>query len=92
MSIEEINRIAIINSIFNAHEFLRFMISLKYGLVSLRYSVIDTVLFPLPLHSYWKELLLKNLPILPGFLQFSSFSESVLISLTVLTLIVFYSN
>ena len=42
------------------------MISFKYGLILLRYSPIDSVLFLPPLLSYSKQLLLQKLPTLTG--------------------------
>ena len=54
LSIEEIKLFAIANSVFDVSDFLRlFMISFKCGLILLRYSPTDSVLFlsPLPSHS-----------------------------------------
>ena len=53
LSLEEIKLIAIVSCIFHELEFLRlFMMSFKYGLVLLRYSSNDSVLFLWPLLSY----------------------------------------
>ena len=44
---------AIVNLNFYVSDFLRlFMMSFKYGLILLRYSSADSVLFPSPLLSY----------------------------------------
>ena len=46
LSLEEIKLIAIFNWIFHVSDFLRlFMMSFKYGLILLRYSLTDRVLF-----------------------------------------------
>ena len=53
LPLEEIKFIAIVNSIFHVSDFLRlFMMSFKRGLILLRYSSIDSVLFLSPLPSY----------------------------------------
>ena len=53
LSIEEIKLFAIVNLIFHVQGFLRlFMMSLKYGLILLRYSSTDSVSFKSPLLSY----------------------------------------
>ena len=53
LSIEEIKLFAIVNLIFHVQDFLRlFMMSLKYGLILLRYSSTDSVSFISPLLSY----------------------------------------
>ena len=50
LSIEEIKLIAIVSPSLHVSDFLRlFMMSFKYGLISLRYSSIDSVLFLWPL-------------------------------------------
>ena len=52
LSLEEIKLIAVVNCISNVSDFLRlFMMSFKYGVILLRYSSTDKVLFPLPLLS-----------------------------------------
>ena len=53
LTLEGIKLIAIVNSIFHVSDFLRlFMMSFKCGLILLRYSSIDSVLFLSPLPSY----------------------------------------
>ena len=52
-SSEEIKLIAIINRVFHVSDFLGlFMVSFKYVLILLRYSLTDSVLFLSPLLSY----------------------------------------
>ena len=52
LSMEEIKLTAIVNPI-HVSDFLRlFMVSFKYGLILLRYSSTDSVLFLLLLFSY----------------------------------------
>ena len=52
LSLEDIQLIAIANLTFRVSDFLRlFMISFKCGLILLRYSSIDSVLFLSPLLS-----------------------------------------
>ena len=59
--LEEIKIIVIVDWIFYVQDFLRsFMISFKYGLILLRYSSVDTVLFLSPLLSYSIYFLLQN--------------------------------
>ena len=61
MSMVEIKLFAIVNWIFHVSDFLRlFMTSVKYGLILLRYSETDSVLFlsSLLLHSI--KLLLQE--------------------------------
>ena len=68
MSLEEIKLITVVNWFFHVSDFLRvFMMYFKYGLISPRNSLIDRVLFLLPLLSYSIKLLFKNLPNLTGF-------------------------
>ena len=68
MSLEEIKLITVVNWFFHVSDFLRvFMMYFKYGLISSRNSLIDRVLFLLPLLSYSIKLLFKNLPNLTGF-------------------------
>ena len=67
LSTEEIKLIAIVSWIFYVSDILRlFMISFIYGLLWLRYSSADSVLFLSPLlsHSIW--LLLQKLLALTG--------------------------
>ena len=46
LSMKEINLFAIVNWIFHASDFFRFiMMSFKYGLILLAYSSTDSVLF-----------------------------------------------
>ena len=46
LSIEETKLFAVVNWIFHMSDFLRlFMVSFKYGLISLRYSSTDNILF-----------------------------------------------
>ena len=53
VSLEDIKLITIVNSIFHVSDFWSlFLMSFKHGLISLRYSLIDRVLFPSPLVSY----------------------------------------
>ena len=53
LSLEEIKLIVAVNWIFHVSDFLRlFMISFKYGLILLRYSLIESVLFLSLLLSY----------------------------------------
>ena len=53
LSLEDIKSIAIFNWIFQVEDFLRlFMMSFNYGLILLRYSSTDNVLFLSPLLSY----------------------------------------
>ena len=42
------------------------MISFKYGLILLRYSSTDSVLFLSPLRSYSMQFLFQKSPTLPG--------------------------
>ena len=65
--LEEIKLIVIVNWIFHVWNVLRsFMIYFKYGLTLLRHSSTDSVLFPSPLFSYSKWLMLQKLPTLIG--------------------------
>ena len=67
LSTEETNLFAIVNWIFPVSNFLRlFMMSFKYGLISLRYSSTDSVLFPSLLLLYSKQLLLQKIFTLTG--------------------------
>ena len=67
LSMEETNLFAIVNWIFPVSNFLRlFMMSFKYGLISLRYSSTDSVLFPSLLLLYSKQLLLQKIFTLTG--------------------------
>ena len=53
VSLEGIKLIVIVNCNFHVSDFLRlFMLSFKYGLILLRYSSMDSVLFLSPLLSY----------------------------------------
>ena len=52
LSLEEMKLIATVYWIFQELDFLRLLISSKYGLISLRYSLIDGVLFLSALLSY----------------------------------------
>ena len=53
LPLEETKLIAIGNWFFHVSDFLRsFLISTKYSVILLRYSLIDCVLFPSPLLSY----------------------------------------
>ena len=53
LSLEETKLIAIVNWIFHVSDLLRsFIMSFKYGLILLRYSLTDSVLFLSPLLSY----------------------------------------
>ena len=53
LSLEDVNMIAIVNWIFYVSDFLRlFMISFKYGLISLKCSSIDGISSLSPLLSY----------------------------------------
>ena len=53
LSSEEIKLIAIVDWIFHVSDFLRiFVMSFKYGLISSRYSLTDSVLCLSPLFSY----------------------------------------
>ena len=53
LPLKGIKLITIVNSIFHESDFLRlFMMSFKCGLILLRYSSIDSVLFLSPLLSY----------------------------------------
>ena len=68
------------------------MMSFKYGLIFLRYSSTDSVLFLSPLLSYPLLLLLQKLLTLTGlvcnnFLFFFSYSKRFLISFSILSLI-----
>ena len=59
--LEEIKLIAIINWIFHVSDFLRiFMMSFKYGLISSRYSLTDTVLSLLHFFHIIHNYCLKN--------------------------------
>ena len=61
-SIEEIKLFAIANWIFQIPDFSRLlMLSFKHGLILLRYSSTDSVLFLSPLLLCSKELLLQKL-------------------------------
>ena len=65
LSMEEIMLFAIINWTFHVSDFLRlFMMSFKYGLILLRYSSTDIVLFLSPFPSYSIQVLLQKLLIL----------------------------
>ena len=67
LSMEETKLFAIVNWIFPVSNFLRlFMMSFKYGLISLRYSSTDSVLFPSLLLLYSKQLLLQKIFTLTG--------------------------
>ena len=67
VSLEDKNITYIVNWIFHVSNFLRsFMISFKYGLILLTYSLIDSFLFISPLLSYSIKLLLQKLPTLAG--------------------------
>ena len=62
--LEEIKIIVIVDWIFYVQDFLRsFMIAFKYGLILLRYSSVDTILFLSPLLSYSIYFLLQKLVI-----------------------------
>ena len=53
MSLEKIKLITVVDWIFHVSDFLRlFMLSIKYDLISWSYSLIDMILFLLPLLSY----------------------------------------
>ena len=53
LSLEEIKLVAIVTLIFHVSDYLGlFMVSFKYGLILLRYSSFDSVLFLSPLLSY----------------------------------------
>ena len=52
LSMEEIKLTAIVNPIHVSDFFRLFMVSFKYGLILLRYSSTDSVLFLLLLFSY----------------------------------------
>ena len=53
VSLEEIRLIAIVNCVFHVSDFFRLlMMPFKYGLISPRYFLIDTILFLSPLISY----------------------------------------
>ena len=53
LSLEEMKLLAIANLIFHVPDFLRlFMMSFRYGLIKLRYSSTDSVLFLSLLLSY----------------------------------------
>ena len=53
LSLEEMKLVAIVNLIFHVSDFLGFfVVSFKYGLILLRYSSFDSVLFLSPLLSY----------------------------------------
>ena len=65
LHLEDIKLIAIITWIFCVSgSFRLFMISIKYGLILLRYSSNDSVLFLSLLPSYSIQLLLQKLPAL----------------------------
>ena len=67
LSMEETKLFAIVNWIFPVSNFLRlFMMSFKYGLISLRYSSTDSVSFPSLLLLYSKQLLLQKIFTLTG--------------------------
>ena len=67
LSMEETKLFAVVNWIFPVSNFLRlFMMSFKYGLISLRYSSTDSVLFPSLLLLYSKQLLLQKIFTLTG--------------------------
>ena len=67
LSLEVIDLIAIISWKFDASDFLgSFRTSLRYGLLLLRYSSFNSVLFLSPLFSYSIRLLLRILPAFAG--------------------------
>ena len=62
LSMEEIKLFAIVNWIFHLPDFLRlFMMSFEYGLILLRYSSTDGILFLSPLLSYSTQLSVQKL-------------------------------
>ena len=67
LPLEETKLIAIVNWIFPVSDFFRlFMISFKYGLILLIYSLTGSVLFLSPLVSYSIQFLLQKLLTLTG--------------------------
>ena len=67
VSLEDIELIPNINLDFQLSDFLRlFMISFKYGLISLRYSSIDSILFLSKLLPYLIYLIQYKLSALSG--------------------------
>ena len=101
LSKEEIKLFAIVNRIFHLSDFLRLVImSFKYGLILLRYSLTDNVLFSSLLLSYsfffvfvlvcqveYSKLLLWKL--LQKLSSSFLFSERFLVSLSILCLIAY---
>ena len=67
LPLEETKLVAIVNWIFHVSDFFRlFMMSFKYGLILLIYSLTESVLFLSPLVSYSIQFLLQKLLTLTG--------------------------
>ena len=67
LPLEETKLVAIVNWIFHVSDFFRlFMMSFKYGLILLIYSLTESVLFLSPLASYSIQFLLQKLLTLTG--------------------------
>ena len=88
----EIKLTTIVSWIFHVSDFLSLFISFKYDLTLLRCSLTNSVLFLSPFLLDAILLLLQKSITLTGLDQFSSsFSKTILISLSIISLIALFS-